>query len=344
MDRPGEAARLLRSALGLYRGDLFSGLPVSPGMDAERERLRRLWATASLARFDADLALGRHLLLVDELMVFARERPYDEEVAVRLIVALYRSGSQSEALIAYRGTVERLRADLGVDPGPRLRDLHQRILRQDPELGPAPSSGVSWRVPLALPDGGLVGRDALLARLEGGLPTGRLHTLVGPSGIGKSRLALELAARCQGWYRDGAVRVDVSTARSAEEVLDRLVEALTTGLTAVPADPAERRRVLVGSRALMVLDDLAPDAAARPALDELLAASQQATFVATSTRPTRLRGSASGRCRRWRRRTPSTCCWREPDRRVRTSQTTRRPGPWRAGARHSWTDSPPRSS
>ena len=107
----------------------------------------------------------------------------------------------------YGDLARRLHEDLGLAPGGRVRALQQQILRHDESLALAPRSSAAWRAPLERPADQLVGRETLLLRLESELGGDRVHTLVGPSGVGKTRIATELAARCQAAYPDGAVLV-----------------------------------------------------------------------------------------------------------------------------------------
>lgn len=288
-ERPAEAARLLRAALSLYRGDLLEGVPTLPALEIERERLRRLRAMARLARVDADLALGRHLLVVDELSDLAAERPYDEGVAARLMLALYRAGAGAEALEVFGDLARRLGDDLGVAPGARLRTLQQQVLRHDESLAPASPAGVAWRAPLERPADQLVGRETLLLRLETELGGDRVHTLVGPSGAGKTRIATELAARCQAAYPDGAVLVPLAGVTGPDAILGRVADALSADLAGVPSEPDEVARVAADAQALVILDDLLTTADVRARLDEVVAQGRS-TFVVTSARPSGLRG------------------------------------------------------
>ena len=288
-ERPAEAARLLRAALSLYRGDLLEGVPTLPALEIERERLRRLYAKARLARVDADLALGRHLLVVEELVDVAAERLYDEEVAARLILALYRAGAQVEALEVYGELARRLHQDLGLAPCGRVRALQQQILRHDESLALAPRSSAAWRAPLERPVDQLVGRETLLLRLESELGGDRVHTLVGPSGVGKTRIATELAARCQAAYPDGAVLVALEGVCGTDAVLGRVADALSPDLAGVPSEPIEAARVAARAQALVILDNLVTTPDVRGRLDDVVAQGRS-TFVVTSARPSGLQG------------------------------------------------------
>lgn len=133
----GEASRaatLLRAALALWKGQAFSGADDAPLVHAEAMRLDELQLQALEERIDADLALGRDDDLVSELAALVEREPLRERLRGQLMLALYRSGRQADALALYQETRIMLAARLGIEPTPRLRELEQAILRQDPEL------------------------------------------------------------------------------------------------------------------------------------------------------------------------------------------------------------------
>ncbi|MEV4641236.1 AfsR/SARP family transcriptional regulator [Actinoplanes sp. NPDC049548] len=146
-----KAADLLHAALGWWRGPAYGNVA---GDDAEREaaRLEECRLVATELRINADLALGRHAEVVGELERLVVANPWREEPVAQLMLALYRSRRQADALGVYRAARARLVGELGVEPGPELHRLEQRILRQDPELelgggSPAvPGSPVTHRV------------------------------------------------------------------------------------------------------------------------------------------------------------------------------------------------------
>jgi DNA-binding SARP family transcriptional activator len=131
---PDIAARLLREALGLWRGPPLAGLAHESFADAEIRRLEEIRIAALERRIDADLSLGRHTELVGELEALVREHPLRELLRGQLMLSLYRSGRQAEALEAYRQTRDLLVEELGIEPGPALQELERAILRHDPEL------------------------------------------------------------------------------------------------------------------------------------------------------------------------------------------------------------------
>jgi hypothetical protein len=138
------ASERLSQALALWRGEPFAEFASEPFARNARARLDGARLVALEDRIDADLALGRHTALVPELEALAAGEPFRERVAGLLMVALYRSGRQADALEAYRRTRARLVDELGIEPGEDLQELHRGILRHDDSLvaprPPAPPS------------------------------------------------------------------------------------------------------------------------------------------------------------------------------------------------------------
>jgi peptide/nickel transport system substrate-binding protein len=129
-----DAASLLREALGLWRGQAFEEFLESDLAVAEADRLGELRMVALEDRIEADLRLGRHRELVAELEGLVRDQPLRERLWAQLMLALYRSGRQADALLAYQRARKVLVEELGIDPGAELRRLHSAILAQDPGL------------------------------------------------------------------------------------------------------------------------------------------------------------------------------------------------------------------
>ena len=129
------ASTALGEALRLRRGEPLADFAYAGFFDAERARLDELTLVAIETRAEADLVLGRHGELVGELEALCREHPLRERLWELLMLALYRAGRQAEALRAYTEIRDRLVDELGIDPGPALRELEARILAQDPSLG-----------------------------------------------------------------------------------------------------------------------------------------------------------------------------------------------------------------
>ena len=225
-----------REALTLWRGPALDDVAGEPFAAAEVRRLEEMrLATVELA-IERDLEAGRHREVLAELEGLALEEPLRESVQALRMLALYRSGRQADALEAYRDARAALVQAIGVEPGPELRRLHAAILRQDPSLEP-PRDGRELPCELGT-ETPLVGREADLARLRSHWQrardgTGRLLLVAGGQGIGKTRLAAELAAEV---HRDGGEVLYAAGADALEH--------------AVAAVSAARRPTL------FVLDDL----------------------------------------------------------------------------------------
>lgn len=212
-----EAAEQLRAALALWRGAPLSDFTYERFAQDEITRLEELHVGAIEDRIDADLALGRADELVPELESLVARHPVRERLRRQLMLALYRSGRQAEALAVYRDARRTLLGDLGIEPGRALQELERAILAQDPalDLRAAPAAARAGRR-AATP---LVGRNEEVAALEAGLDDalagrGRLFVVVGPPGAGKTHLGDEIASRAKarganifwgrGWEGGGA--------------------------------------------------------------------------------------------------------------------------------------------
>ena len=185
-----------REALGLWRGPALADVADEPFAAAEIRRLDELRASAVEVAIDQDLDAGRHREVLPELEALLAQEPLRERLHAQRMLALYRSGRQADALEAYRRARATLVEQIGVEPGPDLRRLHEAILRQDPSLEP------TGQEPAGSP---FVGRDEELAHLRdlwrrarAGSGAGVLVT--GPPGMGKTRLVQELAEEVR---RDG---------------------------------------------------------------------------------------------------------------------------------------------
>jgi len=131
---PRQTERVLTEALRLWRGPALSDLNDEPSLSAEIARLEELRLEALEERIDAELELGRHAGVITELESITRSNPLRERLWCELMLALYRSGRQAEALDAFERARTVLADELGIDPSVELRRLHERILRQDPAL------------------------------------------------------------------------------------------------------------------------------------------------------------------------------------------------------------------
>ena len=195
---PAVASDRLREALAVWRGPALVDFAFEPWAQAEIGRLEELRLDALQDRLEADLALGRAAELVAELEALIAEYPLRERLRGQLMLALYRSGRQADALAAYRAARETLVEELGIEPGPALRRLERGILDQDPELDARTVDslvGVTGRPTpsLAARSTSFVGREKELREIRAllGRADVRLLTLTGPAGTGKTRLAVE---------------------------------------------------------------------------------------------------------------------------------------------------------
>ena len=197
---------------------------------AEIRRLVELRTTARELAIDADLAAGRHEQIVGEIESLLAENPLRERLYAQQMIALYRSGRQAEALEAYRNARRTLVEEIGIEPGPELRRLHDAILRQDPSLAVEPAAA---ELPAALATAATVplsGRDGELRRLRArwqraAAGSGALVTVVGAYGMGKTLLAASIAAEV---HRDGAAVLYASGTGPPEAMLDAIARARDT--------------------------------------------------------------------------------------------------------------------
>ncbi|MCH6170341.1 AfsR/SARP family transcriptional regulator [Pseudonocardia alaniniphila] len=186
---PGRAVTLFDAALALWRGDPLAEFDFAQ-VNADIARLADLRLGASEDRIEAMLHLGRGHEVVTELDALVRRFPGRERLAAQLMRALYGSGRQAEALAVYRDLRRRLVDELGVEPSEPVRTVHRRLLEHDPTLAPAgePATNLPRRATA------FVGRDQEMRRIDTLMRDARLLTLTGVGGVGKSRMALEVAA------------------------------------------------------------------------------------------------------------------------------------------------------
>ena len=142
---PAEAIAMLQEALGLWRGRAFGDLDGEPALANEVIRLDEARLSALELRIRADLVLGNHAAVVQELEALTREHPYRERLRADLMLAMYRSGRQADALRVYQQTRSVLAEELGIDPTHELQELEEQILNQNPDLDWKPVAGESSR-------------------------------------------------------------------------------------------------------------------------------------------------------------------------------------------------------
>jgi DNA-binding SARP family transcriptional activator len=294
------AAGLLRQALGLWRGPALAGVR-SHWLDAMRDTLEAERLTALEDLNDIRLRQGKHSALAGELAGQAAARPADERLIAQLMLALYRSGRQADALRWFEQTRRHLASEIGVDPGLSLQMLRRQILRADPALsGPGTGNARPGPVPRQLPSGtpAFAGRTAELAELDRLLPpadaTGKdsasaaILAVSGTAGAGKSALAVHWARRVVHRFRDGQLYADLrgfapsGTPATTSETLGSFLAALGVPPGHVPpaqeAQAALYRSLLAGKQMLVVLDNARDEQQLRP----LLPRSPRSLVLATS--------------------------------------------------------------
>ena len=282
-----DAAELLGQALALWRGPALADVRYDAFAQGEIARLEELRLAANENRIEAELGLGRHDQVIGELEALIAEQPSRERLRSLHMLALYRAGRQADALEAYQRARQTLLDQLGLEPGPELRDLEQAILRQDEALSrrPLPQSNVP------VPASTLVGRRRELEEVTNALrgPT-RVLTLTGPGGCGKTRLAIEAANVLAGELADGAFFVALDAIRDPALLLPTIAEAVAvkeSGDRTLPESLAER---LGGRQALLVIDNFEQLVEAAPLLSEVLEGAPGLTFLVTSRSALRISG------------------------------------------------------
>lgn len=276
---------VLIEALQLWRGSPYADVCESPSARSEGARLEELRLLCLEDRFEAELTLGRHVELVSELEAAIDREPFRENVRAQLMVALYRSGRQAEALSAYRDTRRTLVDELGLEPSRRLRELEQAMLAQDPSLdwdGVELGAKVS-RVTLPRPASSFVGREREMEEVHALVNDGaRLVTLTGPAGSGKTRLAIEAASRLAARFADGVLWVGLAALRDAALVMPTLARAL---------GGADEPAVQIGEQSLLlVLDNTEQVIDAASELANVVEACPNLVVLVTSRELLRVRG------------------------------------------------------
>jgi predicted ATPase/DNA-binding SARP family transcriptional activator len=340
------AGRVLREALGLWRGPALADAADAQFAAGPAARLEELRTRAALDLIEAGLALGESDSLIGELRDLVAANPVAERPRGLLMRALYAAGRQAEALAVFTETRELLASELGVDPSPQLEQIHLGVLRQDLPDGPRgmPQPGGETpaepgdfhsdaeRLARGDPDGprltgvrkpltSFVGRDEDVTRVVKMLAEGRLVTLTGPGGAGKTRLAIETAALIEedsppgtagiaaapGQAR-GGTRVwlaDLAPVTDPGEVPYAVLRAL--GIRESPviahagagqldalAEPVQRTvAALAGRRDLLILDNCEHVVAVAAELaDQILTGCPAVRVLATSREPLRITGEA----------------------------------------------------
>jgi DNA-binding SARP family transcriptional activator len=276
------AARLLREADALWHGQALAGIS-GDWVARMRDSLEEERRAVILERVECELEIGRHADLIGELRGLLAQYPLDETFIAQQMTALYRSGRQGDALGLYRETRSHLAEEQGTEPGPVLAELHQRILRRDPELSPRFAGGRLGVVPQpdTLPPDTMefVGRGQELAQLTGGHGgTPQVRVIEGTPGVGKTALAVHAARAVAPQYPDGMLYLNFHThdpgspSLDSAEALHRLLQMLHVPAAQIPDAIGKRtalwRAELSRRRAVVILDDAATSDQIRPILPE----------------------------------------------------------------------------
>jgi DNA-binding SARP family transcriptional activator/tetratricopeptide (TPR) repeat protein len=281
-----QAARVLREGLALWRGEPLAGIgsPVLAAREGPRLGELRWQATEALA--EADLQLGRHAEVIAGLRRLTAEQPLRERLHGLLMTALYRDGQQAGALAAYQAARTALAAELGAEPGPDLRGLHQQILTADPALaGPAPAAPGEREVRYSLPPdtAAFTGRGEELGQVTAALAAAAgtggvvaVSAIGGMPGAGKTALAVHAAHALAGRFPDRQLFIDLhghTPGRepvTPEDALAGLLAATGTDPRFLPASLDGRvgmwRDKMAGQRVLLVLDNAAGSGQVAPLL------------------------------------------------------------------------------
>jgi predicted ATPase/DNA-binding SARP family transcriptional activator len=262
----------VESALSLWRGGAYEEFAERSFAQVEAARLEQLRLHAEEARARRLMALGDASAAASAADALVAAHPERESARAVLMEALYRDGRQGAALATYQSWRKELVDEYGLEPTPELSQLQQHILRHHLPLPALPR-----------PVDSFLGRDADVAQVRTLLHAARLLTLTGPGGVGKTRLAVEVAHAVADEYPDGATMCDLAAVSDAGAVARAV--GWTLGLTEVSGNRIEDQLVghLRGRRMLIVLDgcehllDAAADLAA-----ELVSRTDEVTVLATS--------------------------------------------------------------
>ncbi|OKI06167.1 ATPase [Streptomyces sp. CB02923] len=292
---PQEAAALLGEALALWQGPALADVREAPYAGPAGARLEELRTAALENRCEAELRLGHHAGVLADLEAASADHPLRERLAALRMRALHAAGRQSDALAVFEDVRRRLADELGVDPSAGLREAHLAVLRGDEKppaarVGPAPG-----RLPARLTS--FVGRGSEMALLDRLMTASRLVTVVGPGGVGKTRLAVEAASRHRAHRQGRLWFVPLAGASGPDGVFDAALGTLGTPNAPRPpgdsrTDPLDRvADLLGGGEAVLVLDNCEHlvDAVAEFA-QGVLERRPRLTVLATSREPLEVMG------------------------------------------------------
>jgi len=291
-----ESLPMLDAALGLWHGEAFGQFAEMPEVHHEAARLDELRLVATDQWAEAKMASGDPAQVVGDLDALVSLHPLRESYWRLLMLALYRSGRQAEALRRANEFRSILRQDAGLDLSPALRDLETQILADDPRLHlGADQAQQSRPVPVAAPQlfgaTSFIGRDPDLASLVDALETHPLITITGPGGVGKTRLAMRVAGHVIDQFEDGVTVVEFAALRDPAGVAQLISRALDVQTQPHRTIEATIEEFLAPSKLLLLLDNCEHVTAnLAPIVDRLRSACPWLKILATSRQPLGLAG------------------------------------------------------
>ena len=282
------ALRLLSECRALWRGEPLTDLADGAFRLGQATRLAELRLLAAERRIEAELVLGHHRETVGELEALVAEHPFREALWGQLMLALYRSGRQADALRRFQRLRRVLADELGIEPSAPIVRLESQILRQDPQLDLQPPPP-PHNLPAVISS--FVGRTDDVRQVAKAVGEHRLVTLVGPGGVGKTRLALEAAREVVDSYGDGVWWIDLAAVRDPAAV--PLQVATVLGATPAPGTPVlDRLASFVRVRELLLVVDNCEHLteAVAELVTRVLEAGPDVVVLATSRAPLHLPG------------------------------------------------------
>ncbi|OUC96762.1 BTAD domain-containing putative transcriptional regulator [Streptosporangium minutum] len=289
------AASSLDGALALWRGDALADVRDAPFAGTAGSRLEELRVAAVEDRFEAALRLGRHDEILADMAAVAVGHPLRERLAGLRMRALHAAGRQSDALAVFEEVRGTLAEELGVDPSEDLRKTHLAVLRGElviPEADQARPEAVRGRLPAQLTS--FVGRAEELRLLAGLLETSRLVTVVGPGGVGKTRLAVEAMSRHRAHRRGRVWLVSLAGVNTAAGLPEAVLGTLSLADARPSGTPLERVvDLLAGGEGVLVLDNC--EQISGPVAEfagQLLERQPYLTILATGREPLEVMGEA----------------------------------------------------
>jgi DNA-binding SARP family transcriptional activator len=273
-----EAVGKLRQALALWRAAAFAGID-SQVIQGNAVLINEERSAAWEECMRLELEIGRHGRAVTELATLVAEFPFREQLTGLFMTALYRTGQQTAALQTYQQARVRLNNELGIDPGPVLQELHNRILQNDPTLlGPTADEAIKVSTPPANskpsaptpsqippPDGSFTGRQEELVLLSQHCGQAQVLVVAGAAGMGKTSLVVHWAHQVRKDFPDGHIFVDLrghstDTSRSVGSVLEHILESLNLPPQKIPGAVEKRislyRSIVAEKKLLIILDNV----------------------------------------------------------------------------------------